>query len=200
MPPADRPPADLAALVQSEVLQARGDRLVALQAMGARLRDLRLELAVADEHAAQLRRNVQAIEQRAMPDLMIAARVDNIGVLPEGNKPGLDFELTRYTHAVIGSDWDPERRAKAFHALEELGAGDLVRHTVVVTFRREEHEEASALAHRLNQSGYSVSVEKGVHWGTLTSWVKKKISEGADLPMDTLGAHTGWVVKCKERE
>ncbi len=200
MPAGDRPPADLAALVQAEAPQARGDRLAALQAMGARLRDLLLEKAVADEHAAQLGRSIQAIEQREMPDLMIAAHTDNIGVMPEGNKPGVDFELKRYTHAVIGSDWDAERRARAFLALEQLGAGDLVRHMVVVEFNREEHEAAVALAARLVDGGYSTTVKKDVHWATLTSWVKKKLGEGAELPMDTLGAHTGWVVKCKQRE
>src|SRR5262245_36591812 len=142
MPPAEAPPPGLAQLAAAEETTASVDKVAALRALGARLRDLRLEMSVADEHAAQLRRNVQAIEQREMPDLMIAAGTDVWGVVPDGNKPGLDLELSRYCHASIGAEWDAERRAQAFFALEQLGAADLIRHTVSIEFKKEEHKEA----------------------------------------------------------
>lgn len=200
MPPADRPPVGLATLVASEVPPSRGDRLAALQALAARLRDLRMEQAVAQEQLAEVTRTIGSIEGREMPDLMAAAGVDSVGVPAAGNLPGVDYRLSRYVHAVIGSEWDPERRARAFHELEKQGAGDLVQHMVAVRFRREEHERAQKLADKLREAGYEVTVERSVHWATLTSWVRRKLEEGAELPMEELGASSGWVVKAKDRE
>lgn len=200
MPPADRPPEGLAALAASEAPPARGDRLAALQALAVRLRELALERGVAEEHLAQIKRTIASIEGREMPDLMAAAGVDRVGVPAQGNLPGVDYHLSRYVHAVIGSEWDPERRVRAFHTLEQLGAGDLVQHTVVVRFKREEYEEAQRLADQLRQRFDDVTVERAVHWATLTAWVRRKLNDGEELPMEDLGASSGWVVKSKDRE
>jgi hypothetical protein len=45
-----------------------------------------------------------------------------------------------------------------------------------------------------------LDVRRDVHWKTLTAFVKEQVRQGSPLPLETLGATVGKVVKIKERK
>jgi hypothetical protein len=146
------------------------------------------------------RRNEMAFKE--IPDFMERIGQDKIG-LPGSN---VDLVLEPYYHANIAAEWEPERREKAFAWLEKHGHGDLIKTTVSITFPR----RALAAAHFLVAQIKKISSKKytipepemamGVPWNTLTAFVKEQVEKGVVLPLDTLGATVGRIVKVKGRK
>jgi hypothetical protein len=140
------------------------------------------------------------ITMRELPDLMAQYGQDKIGV------PGLgvEFVLEPYYFANIKADWPPEQREKAFAYLESENAGDLIKAFVSAQFRKEDFPLARKLyewlAAQEEFSGATLSLDKNVPWNTLTSWLREQIESGKVVPLETIGATVGQVVKLKKRK
>jgi hypothetical protein len=168
---------------------------------------LATELATVEAEINQLERSLEVaksrkkdITMRELPDLMMQYGQDKIGV------PGLgvEFVLEPYYHANIKSDWPDDVREKAFAYLEGENAGDLIKAFITLQFRKEDFELAKQLFEFLrskeNLAGATINLEKGVAWNTLTSWLREQIESGKVVPLETIGATVGHVVKLKKRK
>jgi hypothetical protein len=168
-----------------------------LSEMGGRLHNLDTDIKALELQLTDLKNKRQDITEREMPDLFDEVGTDRIG-LPEA---GVDLILKPYYHAVLSKD-DPELQEAGFKWLEENGHGDIIKATLTVEFTRGELERAKELQAKVQQlTNQPVRIEMGVHWKTLTGFVKEQLERyQAVLPLGLLGATVGRVVKIEKRK
>ena len=176
----------------------------------AKLTELCKSLVVADDYIEKLEEKLEEAKKKrntiagvTIPEYADSIGQDKIG-LPDDNadvliqswyKAGIpaanpaDVELT-------------ERRKKAFNWLVDNNHGDMIKTTIEISFGREEVEQAKKLVDELEDRGLTVSSKMGVHWRTLTSFVKEQLEkdEPTPIPMDLLGAQLGRIAKIKKRK
>lgn len=174
------------------------DKLEALQAKAAEMRDLEKEIEDLQATIEEKAKQVWVIAHEELPSLMMDAGVDRIGLPPTGNLPGYDAKMTPFYRANIAASWDQDKRSKAFQYLESIGAGDLIKTEIGVALPREKREEAKQLMVQL--ASFSPSVKEAVHPGTLTSWLKEQLQDGQSVDLEIIGGETGTTVKLKPRK
>lgn len=142
------------------------------------------------------------LKMREVPDLFAELGVDSLG-LPGA---GVDVEIGPYCKANISADWDTERREAGFEHLDALGAGDIVKNTITVTFPRGHDAERAEWLERVRGLNFSFEqpelVEaRFVPWNTLTAFVKEQVQRGnTDLDLEKLGAQVGTIAIIKKRK
>lgn len=178
------------------------DKLEKLTDMVALAFDYDAQIADLSAQIGQLTASKNQLVNKEIPDLMHEVDIKVVGI------PGTDFrcELLPYYHANIAADWEPERKKAAFDWLEAEGHGDLIKNSLRVDFNREDNEKAKQIYDRLNQMMAEYELEaqpeliKGVHFQTLTAFVREQITQNENIPLAVLGATIGEVVKFKENK
>jgi hypothetical protein len=178
------------------------DKLKKLAAMAASAFDYDIKIAELSAKISELTASKNQLINKDIPELMHEVDIKVVGV------PGTNFrcELLPYYHANIAADWEPERKKAAFDWLEAEGHGDLIKNSLRVDFNREDSEKAKQIYDRLNQMMAEYELEaqpeliKGVHFQTLTAFVKEQITQNENIPLAVLGATVGEVVKFKENK
>ena len=171
----------------------------------AALRELVLEAYVQDSAIAGLEMQIENRKNRLsqlmnkdIPELMSEIGTNVFGV-PDTRT---EVRVMPYYHANIPA----ATAAEAYKWLEDQGHGDIIKNALHVDFNKEDAAVAKQVYDRVNQmmAEYDVPakpvLEKGVHWKTLTSFVKERIESGETLPLAILGATVGQVAKFKERK
>ncbi len=192
-----------------------------LKEMGIELFNLDSEEERIKSRLVDIGKRKVEITQREMPEYMTRVGSDKLG-LPEFN---CDVVMEAYYHANIKAEWPEEQRQKAFDWLEENGHGDLIKTEFYIQFPRFMLPVARWLTEHVaglrpeltlmeptgrgkNKTIKEVTkvveipgakVDLGVPWNTLTAFVKEQVEKGAKLPLDTLGATVGKIVKIKPR-
>lgn len=184
------------------------------------LTELGLELVGIDQRlekyaevAAGLVARKLELQMRVMVDAMDAIGQDVLG-LPDQN---CDLVLSDYFKAGLPNpDTVKTEEEKARLAeLRERGiafltedAPEILTTSVTVTMPKGSLEKAREIVGYLtSEQGAGleagrVALEEGVHWGTLTSYVKEQVREKkrSDLPLEALGATVGRIVKIVKRK
>ena len=91
----------------------------------------------------------------------------------------------------------PEERKAALEWLASNGAADMIKSEVSVEFGKTEHNLAKDLAAKLAAEGYFVEESEGIHAQTLLAFVREKMRNGEEVPLETLGLFAGRVAKVK---
>jgi hypothetical protein len=177
------------------------DRLDAITNKATEARDLELEIADLEEVLSEKKVRLNAIYHAELPELMLAAGVDTLGLPAQGNQPAYDGKLKPFYSANIAASWDAEKRAEGFRALEEVGAADLIKQTVTVQLPRGSKEEAEKLVKTIGELGWTPAVAETVNHQTLTAWLKAQVETGGTIPpLDKIGGTIGNKVTLKKRK
>ena len=98
----------------------------------------------------------------------------------------------------VGGVWpkDPEEAEKATNYLESIDAAGLLKTFVSAQFGRDERERANQVYEALKQL-CDPKMESKVHPQTLRAWAKRRLSQGADIDLDTLGLKVGSIVNVR---
>lgn len=190
-------PKHIAAAVDAgKVAQQNPDSLRRLRNMIAAARDQELTKRDLEEKLEKVSANLTELYTKLLPDLMDEVGVKELTLEAEGNEPGVEVSLEPFYAANIAAKWPEEKRKAAFDWLDENGHGDLIKTSVVVTFPREDRKEALKFSKQVKKLGFTHSLEEGVHFKTLTSWLKEQYTNQKKLPpLETFGATVGRVVK-----
>lgn len=141
------------------------------------------EVEQLEELLKQKKTRLYDLETKILPDIMNQIGADVTGV------DGVQIELQRKIHANISKDWEDVRKIAAFDHLREIGGGDLIKQTMIVSAGKGSDEKMTQIAQRVRQMlaevelDASLSMEPSVQWNTLTSFVKSVLKEG-DTPVD----------------
>lgn len=179
------------------------DMLKKLTAKARELRDTELEIETLNERLKEASARQYAIEHEELPELMMEAGTDHIGIPADGNMPAMDLKLKPFYSANIAAAWEPERRDAAFNYLTDEGAGDLIKTEITLKVPRELRDKVPQLLSKLEKaspSGVSIETKEAVHSATLKSWLKEKSEAGEEVKLDLIGGSVGTVVTTKPRK
>ena len=175
----------------------RVDSLDFVRQRVAELRDLELEREELEARLLEVNKAINFIAFESLVDVMNEKRVPKIQIDREGNKPAFLAEVLPFYRANIAAAWDEERKLRAFDALEEFGASDLIKTVVTFSFPRGEKRQAKKLI--TQHKSLFPKMAESVHAMTLTSWVKEQVEAGKPTPAyDVIGAQVGQHVRIKK--
>jgi len=141
-------------------------------AAAAKVADLEAQLNKAREE-------LRDIAERQVPELM-----DQIGIGEFKTTTGLKIKIDETLRASIPKDKAP----LAFAWLKNNGHGSLIKRVVSVAFGRGEDEKADELRQRLADE-FEVDDNDSVHHSTLAAFVREKLRNGEEVPLDLFGVH-----------
>lgn len=131
------------------------------------------------------REELRDIAERQVPELM-----DQIGVSEFKTATGLKIKIDETIRASI-----PKAKAPlAFAWLKQNGHAAMIKRVVSVAFGKGEDERAEALREKL-ASDFPVEDNASVHPSTLAAFVREKLREGEEVPLDLFGVHRQRVSK-----
>jgi len=197
----DVAPSFLADAVKATPQTTSEDRLKALRAEVARIRDLQADKGDLEDKLKEVNIAINKAQFTTLPDLFDELGISVIELAPEGNHPGVKAEAKPYYRANIAADWPEEKRAAAFKVLADEGSEDLIKTEVIVQFPRGKLKEAKEFAATAEAVGAVAIVKESVHAQTLQAWLKEQIEKLKKVPnkttLEALGAAVGRVVNLK---
>ena len=155
------------------------DDLATLAQLAQDLYLAELKQAEAEDALKAAQRKVRDIGEHQIPELM-----DEIGIAEFTTKSGIKLSVKDNLRVSPPA----ARRQEAWDWLTERGFGDLVKHNVVVGFSRGEEDACTELLGRLHAQGLQTKDERKVEPSTLKKFVKGRLEEGAEMPLDLFGA------------
>jgi hypothetical protein len=125
-----------------------------------------------------------------LPDLM----AEN-GLSQFRTSSGATIEVNDFVAGSLTKE--SNARKTALEWLATNGAADMIKTEVSVEFGKTEHNRAKDLAAKLAQDGYFVDEKEGIHAQTLLAFVREKLRNGEEVPLETLGLYAGRTAKVK---
>lgn len=195
------------------------DKLEHLKQLAREARDALIAVTSVSERLAAAKQTYKEYREKKLPDFMEQIRVPSITLEADGNLPA--FEATRkpFYSAGISKDAEnsEERREAMYEYLDEIGHGDLVTKTVTFDFPREVSDAAIArfikAARKIKLEAFEsppkgskakrgprievphAEIERGVHSGRLTAWLKRQVEDHDFVPdLSKIGGFIGTVV------
>jgi len=84
-----------------------------------------------------------------------------------------------------------DNRPQAYEWLRDHGYDDIIKNTVACQFGRGEDDLASAFAAFAQKQGYVPEQKTEIHPQTLRAFVKERVENGEEFPMELFGAWVG---------
>jgi hypothetical protein len=175
------------------------DRLEEVHELVALLRDAEMTKDVQAEALKQTNITINDLLWTKLPTVMDEARLDNVTIQADGNKPPYTVKvLDDYKANIPG-----ETAEQAYALLEKRNAADLIKISYTVSFGLGESKEAERFERSLSKANIVFEKKRGVPWNTLTAWFREEYKK-KPLPakaMELLGATVGRVAKVvKQKE
>lgn len=131
------------------------------------------------------RANLRGYAEQKVPELM-----DQIGLSEFATASGLRIKIQETIRASI-----PKAAAfRAFAWLRENGHAAMIKRTLSVALGKGEEERAEKL-HAMLDAEFEVSDVENVHPSTLAAFVREKLQEGEEVPIDLFGVYRQRVSK-----
>lgn len=159
--------------------QTAGGELSQLTQLAEQQAAAQSKVADLEAQLNKAREELRDIAERQVPELM-----DQIGIGEFKTTTGLKITIDETIRASIPKDKAP----LAFAWLKNNGHGSLIKRVVSVAFGRGEDERADELRQRLADE-FEVDDNASVHHSTLTAFVREKLREGEEIPLDLFGVH-----------
>lgn len=172
----------------SRDVQQDTDRLGELGKQVTKLLDLRMKVAEAENHLAEMKRQYNAVAIGDVPNLM-----GELGLTEVHTQHGVKIYVTR----EVQCKFIPEVKEKGLDWLEDNNYGALIKHEVSVQFGKNSEAEVQRAISALNAAGFQPEVSKDVHAMTLKAWGKHQIEDGAPIPAEFFNVNTFSIAKVK---
>jgi len=180
------------------------DRLTAIKAKVAELRDLTQELKDLEDRLEETKGKKTALETVTLPDMMTAAGMDKFGLEAEGNSPAYDASVEPLVRANIAAGWEEERRQKGFEVLRKIGGEQLIKTVVMFEFDPKDRAEAREFMEKCDAMGFIGEEKLAVNHNSMASWLKAEVNaQPPRVPtpaqLEAIGGFVGRTVKIKKR-
>lgn len=144
-----------------------------------------------EETLSDLKKRLNHMKTVELPDLMAENGCSSFTHADSGR----EIEVSDFVAGSLTKKTD--ERKLAIDWLAANGAADMIKSEVSVEFGKTEHNLAKDLAAKLAQEGYFVEEKEGIHAQTLLAFVREKMRNGEDVPLEMLGLFAGRVAKVK---
>ena len=167
--------------------------------MAQRMLEIENEINRLDELLKQKKQDLKMLAEQDLPDLMQELNIRDF-TLSNGAKVSVKDVITASvpSQGAIDRAKDESQRAElairqqqCFEWLRDNKAGDLIKSNVEVQFGRDEDEACSAFAEELRERQIYYKRAVGVHPQTLNSFIKERMSEGKEVPMEMFRVYAG---------
>jgi len=92
---------------------------------------------------------------------------------------------------TYGASIRVDDKSAAFEWLRNHGYDDIIKNQVLCVFGRGEDDQASAFQAFASQQGYAAEQKTEIHPQTLRAFIKERVENGDDFPMELFGAWVG---------
>ena len=161
--------------INTEGLKTIAEMARAVEAQSTRVSDL--EALIKEEKKKLLK----------LTDEDLPALLHEIGMakfeLDDGSK--IELKPTYGAHIKV------DNRDAAFGWLRSNGVDDIIKNTVSCIFGRGEDKKAETFIKVAHDAGVPASQKEEVHPSTLKAFVKERVENGEEFPMDLFGAYVG---------
>jgi hypothetical protein len=177
-------------LRDAEINTPDEDGIKKLSKMVKELQAHREEKSALENALSEIDKQIRALEEQEIPEKML-----ELGVSGFKLDTGESVEMKDNIRASIPEKYKDE----AFAWLEKEGHGDLIKSEIKCSLDRGDVEKANLILDILKQQGIEdAELKKAVHWGTLSSFVKEQLGQGAAIPLEHLGVYQGKKVIIKK--
>jgi len=149
------------------------------------------EIAKLEDKLKTFKTTETTLSEQTIPNLMQQAGVSLIKL-----KDGSSVEIKPFYAARIPSS----KVEEAFEWLRTNGHGDLIKNNVMLTFGRNQDNEAKSLVAELREKGHNVKQAEKVEPMTLKAFVKEQIQDGKNVPSDLFGVYVASKTKITTKE
>ena len=149
------------------------------------------EIAKLEDRLKTFKTTETTLSEQTIPNLMQQAGVSLIKL-----KDGSSVEIKPFYAARIPSS----KVEEAFEWLRTNGHGDLIKNNVMLTFGRNQDNEAKSLVAELREKGHNVKQAEKVEPMTLKAFVKEQIQGGKNVPADLFGVYVASKTKIPTKE
>ncbi len=159
----------------------QGD-LTTVAGMARAIRDKEAEVTELEQKLKNEKRALMKLTDEDLPTMLA-----EIGLTSMKLDDGSEVSIKPQYGANILVD----NRPAAYEWLRENGYDDIIKNTVACTFGRGEDDKASAFKSFAEKEGFFAEQNTGIHHTTLRAFVKERIENGDDFPMELFGAYVG---------
>ncbi len=160
-----------------------GDNLMArLEGLAQEQLDAEARLSNLEAQVDEAKAVVRRIKERELPNLLDEAQLGTSKIVTPN---GIEIAMKEEIRGNI-----PKGKEKPAHEwLEENDNGGLIKRTVTIVFSKDEEAWAAKFKRDCAQrkKPLNLEIKRGVHAGTLRSFVKECLKNGVAIPMETFG-------------
>lgn len=139
-------------------------------------------IATLDKDLKKAKEKLLKLTDQEMPALMAEMGISSLTL-----DDGAVVKVTQTYGASILVD----NRPKAYDWLRDHGYDDIIKNTVMCQFGRGEDDRAKDFAEFAAENGYAPEQKTEIHPQTLRAFVKERIENGDEFPMELFGAYVG---------
>jgi hypothetical protein len=159
----------------------QGD-LTTVAGMARAIRDKEAEVNELEQKLKNEKRALMKLTDEDLPTMLAEIGLTSIK-LDDGSEVSIKPQY--------GANILVDNRPAAYEWLRENGYDDIIKNTVACTFGRGEDDKASAFKAFAEKEGFFAEQNTGIHHTTLRAFVKERVENGDDFPMELFGAYVG---------
>lgn len=147
-----------------------------------------------------LKEQLHKITTETLPATMARAGT-SLYAVDDGPMIGWKVEVKPFVGgALIGPKPDDDeaeriektkKREAAFEWFRSVEAGDLIKNILVAEFGKGEDNKAGEVKEKLNEIGVNFEITTSIHPQTLLSFVRERMKNGEEVPLEDLGLFAG---------
>ena len=153
-----------------------------LSSQVVKLKKLEDELAEAEAHVKELKKQIDMVGGEVIPTMM---QEMNISTMKLADGSAVEVK------PVYGASIPVAKKEEAFKWLRDNDLGDLIKNEVTVSFGRNEDNKASNYANLAQGQGYQPVQKLKVEPMTLKALVRERIENGLDMPSELFNVFAG---------
>jgi hypothetical protein len=174
--------ADFEQSMASSVEKVDQQGLKSVAALAREIRNKEARIAELEDSLKEEKKSLLKLTDEEMP-----ATLAEIGI----SSFALDDGSTVEVRQTYGASILVENRPAAYDWLRDHGYDDIIKNTIACNFGRGEDDQASAFAAFAQQQGYAPEQKTEIHPQTLRAFIRERVEEGDEFPMELFGAWVG---------
>lgn len=178
----DQMEADFEQNLASSVEKLNQGDLTTVAGVARAIRDKEKEVAVLEQKLKDEKKALLKLTDEELPTMLAEIGLSSMK-LDDGS------EVT--VKPTYGASILVDNRPAAYEWLREQGYDDIIKNTVACQFGRGEDDKASAFKAFAEKEGYLAEQKEEIHPQTLRAFVKERVENGDDFPMELFGAYVG---------
>lgn len=175
---------------QEDAAKNQEDVLGKISKLADDMHDLDKQIAEQELKLKKIKSARNQIAEEQLPELFA-----EVGMSELRTRSGLPLKLKNKIFTNISKD----RKPKAIAWLDENGQGGMVKRCVIIDFDKTQQGKVQALLRLIGKGWPNNRVELDVHASTVKAFVKRRLEDGEELPLDIFGVHCVDVVEISSK-